>query len=205
MVIAMEAALQGHPGVVVISGTGSIAYGRDARGETARAGGWGFAISDEGSGQWIGRTAVAEVMHAFDSGRATGLLERILSTWKLDSRDALIPYVNSTPPPNFAELFPTVLQAAKDHDSVAEEVLTGAGGELANLALTVMRRLWKREDTVRIGVTGGVFAHSAHVRRAFYDAMVGKWAKTSVCFKITEPVVGALWMARRTVVSVGAR
>ena len=58
-VIALEAAFGGGPGVIVIAGTGSIAYGRNREGQTARAGGWGFAISDEGSGHWIGRTAVA--------------------------------------------------------------------------------------------------------------------------------------------------
>ena len=57
--IALEAAFGSGPGVIVIAGTGSIAYGRNREGQTARAGGWGFAISDEGSGHWIGRTAVA--------------------------------------------------------------------------------------------------------------------------------------------------
>ena len=50
MVIALEAAFRSGPGVIVIAGTGSIAYGRNRDGQTARAGGWGFAISDEGSG-----------------------------------------------------------------------------------------------------------------------------------------------------------
>ena len=62
MVIALEAAFGSGPGVIVIAGTGSIAYGRNSKGQTARAGGWGFAISDEGSGHWIGRTAVAAAL-----------------------------------------------------------------------------------------------------------------------------------------------
>ena len=66
MVIALEAAFDDGPGVIVIAGTGSIAYGRNASGQTARAGGWGFAISDEGSGHWIGRAAVAAVLRACD-------------------------------------------------------------------------------------------------------------------------------------------
>jgi N-acetylglucosamine kinase-like BadF-type ATPase len=55
--IALEAAFGAGPGVIAIAGTGSIAYGRDAAGRIVRAGGWGFAISDEGSGHWIGRRA----------------------------------------------------------------------------------------------------------------------------------------------------
>ena len=205
MVIAMEASLHGNPGVVVISGTGSIAYGRNAIGEIARAGGWGFAISDEGSGQWIGRTAVADAMRAFDAKRPTVLLDRILEAWTLDSRDALIPFANSSPAPNFAELFPVVMDTAREGDLVAAAVLTSAGEELARLALTVMLRLWKHDENVRIGVAGGVFANSAHVRRAFYDALLAKWAKMSVCFKVVDPVLGALSLARRSAAAMGAR
>ena len=69
--IALEAAFGGGPGVIVIAGTGSIAYGQNAAGESARAGGWGFAVSDEGSGQWIGRTAVSSLLRAQDEGRET--------------------------------------------------------------------------------------------------------------------------------------
>src|SRR5579863_7431190 len=62
MQIALEAAFESGPGVIVIAGTGSIAYGRDAHGNTARAGGWGFTISDEGSAHWIGRAAAAALV-----------------------------------------------------------------------------------------------------------------------------------------------
>jgi len=60
--IAMQAAFGGGPGVITIAGTGSIAYGRDLQGRIARSGGWGLAISDEGSGQWIGRAAVSAAL-----------------------------------------------------------------------------------------------------------------------------------------------
>jgi glucosamine kinase len=66
MQIALEAAFGAGPGVLVIAGTGSIAYGRDAQGHTARAGGWGFAISDEGSAHWIGRAAAAALVRDID-------------------------------------------------------------------------------------------------------------------------------------------
>ena len=66
MEIALTAAFGEGPGVIVIAGTGSIAFGRDAQGRTARAGGWGFAISDEGSAHWIGRAAVRAVLRAAD-------------------------------------------------------------------------------------------------------------------------------------------
>ncbi|HWR14633.1 MAG TPA: BadF/BadG/BcrA/BcrD ATPase family protein [Terriglobales bacterium] len=205
MVIAMEATLHSQPGVIAIAGTGSIAYGRNAQGDTARAGGWGHAISDEGSGQWIGRTAIAEVMHACDAGRETVLLERVLNTWNLGTRDDLIRHVNGTKPPSFAELFPVVQKSADDKDEVAVDVLSRAGKELAKLALIVVRRLWKPEELVRIGVAGGIFAHSSQVRRAFYNTIRRGWERTSVCFKIVDPVIGALWLARKQVPAAGAK
>lgn len=64
--IALQAAFGAGPGVIVIAGTGSVAYGRNAQGVTARAGGWGFAVSDEGSAHWIGRTSVSEVLRTGD-------------------------------------------------------------------------------------------------------------------------------------------
>ncbi|MGO9636877.1 MAG: N-acetylglucosamine kinase, partial [Terracidiphilus sp.] len=85
--IALEAAFGASPGVVVIAGTGSIAYGRDAAGRIVRAGGWGFAISDEGSGHWIGRHAISAVVNAGDQGRETALAAMILQAWKITTLD----------------------------------------------------------------------------------------------------------------------
>ena len=197
MVIAMEAALHQHPGVVAISGTGSIVYGRNRAGETARAGGWGYRISDEGSGHWIGQAAVAEVMRAHDAGRNTALYEAILREWNSESLDELVRRVHADPAPNFASLFPLVQQAAKGRDETAIEVLTRAGLELGKLVLMVLNRLWNPGDPVRIAIAGGVFANSPQVRRAFYNSVHTLWPSTSLCFKVSEPVAGALWMARR--------
>src|SRR5207237_4815527 len=57
-VIALEAATAGDPGMIVIAGTGSIAYGRNEQGEEARAGGLGMGTSNEGSASWTGRRVV---------------------------------------------------------------------------------------------------------------------------------------------------
>jgi glucosamine kinase len=109
----LEAAVGDGPGVIVIAGTGSIAYGRHVHGKTARAGGWGLAISDEGSGQWIGRAAVSAVLGATDAGESPGLLNQILALWKLTTVDDLVRYANASPPPDFSSLVPLVLDAAE--------------------------------------------------------------------------------------------
>src|SRR6202167_6029966 len=126
MQIALEAAFGAGPGVLVIAGTGSIAYGRDLKGNTARAGGWGYAISDEGSAHWIGRAAVAAVLRAADEGinqkqseqDASIFFNELKSVWNLDSLEQLARTANSNP--DFAILLPAVLAAAKQGNALAE-------------------------------------------------------------------------------------
>src|SRR3990170_4420420 len=76
--VALEAGTPGQPGIVIISGTGSIAYGRNAAGEAARSGGWGHVLGDEGSGYWIGRAALRAVLRAADRRGPPTVLTRML-------------------------------------------------------------------------------------------------------------------------------
>src|SRR5438270_6145589 len=151
-VIAMEAAFGVGPGVVVIAGTGSIAHGRNGAGEEARAGGWGAAVSDEGSGGWIGRRAVAAALRARDRGEPTRLIETIEKAWQVKGPEELARVANQAPPPDFAALFPLVLAAAQARDALAGEVLMRAGAELAQLARIVMDRLWPLRAAERVRV-----------------------------------------------------
>jgi glucosamine kinase len=199
MVIAMEAAFPGLPGVVVIAGTGSVAFGRNHLGEAGRAGGWGSAISDEGSGYWIGRAAVSAVLRASDTAASTTLLRGILDCWRLNSLEELVQKGNAAP--GFAELFPTVESAATAGDPVAQQILVSAGSELATLASVVIGRLWPAEHAVPIAMGGGVFAHSPLVRDTFRDKLLTQCPGAAVNFKIIQPVAGALWMARRMTAS----
>lgn len=199
MAVALEAAFRGGPGLIVIAGTGSIAYGRNPRGETARAGGWGFAISDEGSGHWIGRAAVAGAMRAHDLGENCLLISSLLNTWHLGSRDDVVRAANALPPPDFAELFPMVLAAAAGGDSRASEILTQAGTELAQLARIVAERLWRGQPTFRVAISGGVFQNSPLVRQVFGNSLRSLHPQAEIDSKVTEPAQGALWMAGRAV------
>ncbi len=205
-VIALEAAFGAGPGVIVIAGTGSIALGRDAEGHTARAGGWGFAVSDEGSGQWIGRQAVAAVLRARDQQRETApatdvvaastLAAGILETWRLADFEALVLFANSTPPPEFPRLFPVVLRAAEEGDSVARGLLARAGEELAALAAMVLGRIAPRPPYVPVATTGSVFRQSAEVRRVFYNQLNNSFTGIELRDDLVDPVMGALALAR---------
>ena len=205
MQIALEAAFGGGPGVIVIAGTGSIAYGRDAQGKTARAGGWGFAVSDEGSAHWIGRTAVAALLRAVDrstslqdSPDASSLCRELLAAWKLPSLEALVRDANLNG--DFAALFPAVLAADEQDDWLAQQVLLYAGRELAQLAGIVVRRLFAdNRFPIPLGMIGGVFAHTARVREAFRDEVARLESRITVNQQMIDPVAGALQIARRAV------
>jgi glucosamine kinase len=196
-VIALEAAFGSGPGVIAIAGTGSIVYGRDASGHTARAGGWGFAISDEGSGHWIGRHAISSLLRARDEGRETALTALILDAWKLDTIDALIQRANATPPPEFPRLFPIVVRAESEGDVTARELLSRAGAELAALAAIVLRRISPAPPYVPLAMTGSVFRQSEEVRRVFYNQLDSSFPGVNLLDDFVDPVLGALARARR--------
>ena len=190
--VALEAALGHSAGVVVIAGTGSIAYGRNTRNETARAGGWGSTVSDEGSGQWIGREAVARALRTAD----TSFINAVTRYWKLESHEKLIQYLNQSPPPDFSSLLPLVTSAQRN-DPLLRGVLSDAGAQLAMLVEAVLRRLWSPGSVVRVGVVGGVFANSPEVRLAFLTKLRHGWPTVAVSFQIADPVMGALSIARK--------
>jgi glucosamine kinase len=200
-VIALEAAFGPGPGVIVIAGTGSVAYGRNVAGQTGRAGGWGFAISDEGSGHWIGRSAVSGVMRAYDEGRAdarpTPLSAGIMRTWGVGTHEQLVLAANATPARDFAGLVPAVLRAADAGDALARDVLGRAGLELAGLAKIVIRKLFADAGPTRLAMAGGVFPGSSLVRQVFYNDVHSEHASVTLNPAVVEPVNGALEMARR--------
>lgn len=198
-VIALEAAFGAGPGVIVIAGTGSIAYGRNRHGQTARAGGWGFAISDEGSGHWIGRAAVAAALRAWDENQDVNapLLASVMKSWGLESRERLVLVANATPSPDFAALFPAVVALADSGDRGARDVLAQAGSQLAELAGIVVRRLFPDSGAVPVAMSGGIFGSSALVRQSFYNGLRSEHPDMALNPGVIEPVRGALELARQ--------
>ena len=202
-VIAHCAAFGVGPGVLVIAGTGSNVLGINDRGESGRAGGWGPMISDEGSGFWIGRRAVAYAMRAYDGKQATNLLDAVMKAWGLKTIEDLVSMANSNPPPDFSSLLPAVLQCAKGGDKLAGEILLSAATELAQLACVVVRKLWHESSSVTVAVTGGVFVHSPQIRGRFAELVRAERSGITVNLDPVHPVMGALSMARqRSSVSV---
>ena len=200
-VIALDADFSGGPGVVGISGTGSIAFGRNHRGELARAGGWGRFVSDEGSGHWIGQRAVTHCLRALDMGRSSSLITGIMHHWKIATREQLVQHCNRDQVPNFAELFPVVLAADHDGDALACEILNSAGSKLARIAQIVLRRLWIGHAPVEVSMTGGVFTNSARIRQVFVNFIRTERPEVGVRLGEREPYMGALYLAKHALES----
>jgi N-acetylglucosamine kinase-like BadF-type ATPase len=200
MEIALQAAFGDAPGVIVIAGTGSIAYGRDKTGKTHRAGGWGFEIGDEGSAHWIGRAAVSAVLRASDRDAdqtvSSSLAKALCKTWGVSSLSDLARAANSVPTPDFAALFRAVVAGEND---LAREVLNKAGKELGDIAAVVIRRLFCEDDhdSVPVAMIGGVFRHAALVREAFYNELQRLAPRAQVMPQVVDPVEGALRLARK--------
>ena len=117
--IALAGALAGAPGVVAVSGTGSIVLGKDPAGRVLRVGGWGPLAGDEGSAQWIGRRAIQEAAHAADSvTSSTRLINSLCRYFRLRKFDRIIEAIYAHPmtPSELGALAPLVVRAADRGD-----------------------------------------------------------------------------------------
>ena len=195
--IALDAAFQGGPGILVIAGTGSNFVGRESSGRLRHAGGWGPAIGDEGSGHWIGNEAVRSSLHAYDREQPTSLLDAIQGYWELTSLPELIGYANQRPGPNFAGLVPVVAQAAEFGDPVALDVLRRAGQALAQQVLTVRRKFTADPETpFQVAYTGGILANLTVVRETLSADLLSQDPSLRFLVDPVDPLDGALWLAR---------
>jgi len=158
--VALEAGAPNQPGVVVIAGTGSIAYGRNPRNQAARAGGWGYALGDEGSGYWIGRAALRAVLREADRrGPATQLTGLLLKYYDVAKAQDLISQVYHVAlrPSAISALAQCVQSAFSAGDAVAIGILRSAVDELESFALSVATRLELVGTEFPFVMAGGIF------------------------------------------------
>lgn len=197
--VALAGALQGAPGVILIAGTGSIAYGLDDEGRLARAGGWGWILGDEGSGFAIGRQALSAALAALDgAGPDTVLGDRIRAAWGLGHVADAIPRIYADPSAartEIAALVPQVTQAAQEGDAVAQAILEQAGRDLAHLAATLLRRMRLKEP--RVATAGGVLEGVPRVRAELVRQLAELFPEAQVVESAGSPASGAVLMARR--------
>jgi N-acetylglucosamine kinase-like BadF-type ATPase len=200
--IALEAAAGAGPGVVLIAGTGSVAYGRNAAGETARAGGYGPWVGDEGSAFDIGRRAVGAVARARDqAGPTTLLAEMIPAALDCPDWDELMLRIMKSPYEIFPALFPVVAEASDAEDSPAKEILFTAAIGLGNLAMIVVRRLGMQDQEFPLVKCGGVFGRSRMLDALLDSVLVSGALRAKVSRLEISPAIGAARIAARLAAS----
>jgi N-acetylglucosamine kinase-like BadF-type ATPase len=196
--IALMGATAGDPGLITIAGTGSIAFGRNAAGQTARAGGWGYLFGDEGGAFWIVAQALRAALRFEEGwGPATSLRGVLLdATGARDANDMLHRfYTTDFPRPRIAALAKLVDEAAEQGDSIAGAILSEAAQQLAAIANAVRRQLFRAGEVARVAYVGGVF-QSAIVLGAF-QRLIERETGDRALLPIHGPAAGALLEAYR--------
>jgi N-acetylglucosamine kinase-like BadF-type ATPase len=197
-VTALAGATAGEPGIVIIAGTGSIAFGRNAAGDTARAGGWGYIFGDEGGAFDIARQALRAALRAEEGwGPRTALVQALLeATGSPDANSVMhLFYTPEWPRSRVAGLARLVDETAIAGDPLARDILHSAAQQLAILTSAVRGQLWMAAESVRVAWTGGVFSSLVLLER--YRCLVE--LEEGNCLRPPEfdPAAGALIEAYR--------
>ncbi len=194
--IAFVAGSPRRVGLALVCGTGSIAWGQNAAGEVARAGGWGWHIGDEGSGFWIGERAIRRVLRARDGrGPSTALEMALTEHFSIGSPEEIVHaiYDRDYPRHRVALFAVAVERAALAGDAVAARILEDAAEELSLAAATVARRLRLAGSPYDVVLSGGTFRALPSLARAVSRRLEAPGA--SVRFLEEEPARGAVALA----------
>ncbi len=187
-------------GVALIAGTGSMAFGQDRQGRTARSGGWGFVLGDEGSGYAIARAGLRAAAQAADGrGPATRLLDDLLARLGCRQPADLISAVHRLvgPPGAIAALAPVVFDAAGSGDARAKAIVVRAGSDLAAMVATVAGKLGLDDAPFPLAITGGVLLASQLLRQALASSLEERNLRPEPIVAVPEPVAGAVRLAAR--------
>jgi len=196
-VIARAGALGGRPGVIVIAGTGSVAFGEDPSGRQARAGGWGYIFGDEGSGFALGCGAVRAALHGRDgTGEPTILVERITEAAGMPAADIPMAfYEGRIDRSKIAALARVVSRAAEERDGVAQRLIRDGAGGLARLVAAVIAQLRWPEGPVAVGPVGGVFEAGRTILKPLADALAVLSPSAVLVPPKFAPAVGGVLLA----------
>jgi glucosamine kinase len=150
-------AFGGGPGVLLVAGTGSMAWSRDEQGESHRSGGWGSMMGEEGSGYWVAVQGLRAAARGLDGrGPATRLTSLLPEALGLSDLQSVVPWAASASKADVAALAPVILEAAQAGDGPASDVRTSALEELGSLASSAIRAMESHEAPPPVALVGGM-------------------------------------------------
>jgi N-acetylglucosamine kinase-like BadF-type ATPase len=194
--IALAGAVDRRPAVVVIAGTGSVAYAEDGTGRSVRVGGYGYLFGDVGSSFWLARAALSAAMDEADRGAPTRLGDAALAYFDRADLRALARafYLREIGRPELAAFARVVFDAARLGDAQASALVDQAANALATLAATAIQRLETPLPSIAVALTGGAFTNADLYRRTTeYLALLSDRAR--VVKPLHEPAIGAARLA----------
>lgn len=155
--LAIEGSFESGNGIVLITGTGSIALGKTNNGELIRCGGWGIELDDEGSGAWIGREGLTAIVRAIDGRGKPTMITKIFTE--------MFPNIDLAQPRNIVKAYaersfeyqmlsPAVMHCAEQGDEIATDIIERASFHLFELLETLSKQF--NSKTVQIALMGGI-------------------------------------------------
>lgn len=197
---AFQAAFGRGAGILVISGTGSIAWGRAENGRTARTGGWGSLLGDEGSGFRIGLEALRAAVRSADGrGERTELEGMILEMLGLDSAERLVDWAGAATKRNIALLAPLVHATARTGDAAAGRIIERANAELERHVVVLLETLGPWSSPPGVALSGGLLSADGILRKALLEALAAHG-----CVPLATPVDAPLGAARLALEAISA-
>lgn len=190
--IALEGALGGEPGILLVAGTGSVAFGRAEDGRVERCGGWGMLVGDEGSGYTIARAALSAALQAADGrGQATRLLPDLLDHMGLSEPREIASWVGRTEKAQVAALAPRVAQLAEEGDPAALRIVRAAADELVRHVEALLARLAPWSAVVPVVFYGGALEDPDLARRV-EERLASAAVETVRRSPVADAVTGAI-------------
>ncbi|HEX5274588.1 MAG TPA: BadF/BadG/BcrA/BcrD ATPase family protein [Candidatus Rubrimentiphilum sp.] len=193
-VIAHAGAFQGGPGVAVIAGTGSVAYGADERGESVTVGGWGYLFGDEGSAFWFARRAIEDAVRDEDAGKKNPFAQTLLRHFGSGSLHALVRsfYAGEITRTALAEFAHAAIERSRS-DPGGERYVQQCAQALADLAVRTMARIGMHAGP--LAFLGGM-TKSAAMKSAIASAVEEAAPQAKLIEPAGDAVSGALFLAR---------
>lgn len=193
---ALYGALGVQEGVIIVAGTGSICYGKNAAGQEYRTGGFGYLIDDEGSGYAIGRDILTAIIHAYDGrGEKTVLTDMVFEQLKMSAIAEIIGYIyrKDFNKRDIAALAPCIVQAYLQGDLAAENIINKCGSELLNLIRPVIEKL--ELTGCSLAMTGSVLRKNEFIRKSFVDLVSENYPDIECKLPDNDAAYGAVLMA----------
>jgi len=199
--IVLYAGTENGEGVVVISGTGSFAFGKNKEGKSKRAGGWGYNIGCEGGGYYIGIKAIQAVLRSYDGRQEyTELTQMIKEQIGIEQIDEIVKFINNTDNIKAISNLVKVVEIANNkHDRTANRILTDAANELTIMGEAVIKALEFESRPFSLVTGGNVLLKTDFIFDKFSLSIKEKYPLVNIKKLEKNAAWGAVLMALKAV------